>query len=122
VVLFRENHISVAVESCEVGNPGTLGMTKGRVEFPVGIGCKDPRSQKRDLGHPSRVHDADRCCSGAQLLCFIQVRLCDKQAEGLTFEEAFVGAFGSTDEVVVRSFFDHTALFEDEDAVEHPHR
>jgi hypothetical protein len=28
VVLFRENHISGAVESCDVGNPGTLGMTK----------------------------------------------------------------------------------------------
>jgi hypothetical protein len=30
VVLFRENHISGAGESCEAGNPGTLGMTKGR--------------------------------------------------------------------------------------------
>jgi hypothetical protein len=35
VVLFRENHISGAVisgavESGEVGNPGTLGMTKER--------------------------------------------------------------------------------------------
>jgi hypothetical protein len=25
-----ENHISGAGESCEAGNPGTLGMTKGR--------------------------------------------------------------------------------------------
>jgi hypothetical protein len=39
-----------------------LGMTKGRVGFRFGIGCRDPRSQKRDptarqrrLGHPSRV-------------------------------------------------------------------
>jgi hypothetical protein len=30
VVLFRENHISGAVESCDVGKPGTLGMTKRR--------------------------------------------------------------------------------------------
>jgi hypothetical protein len=30
-----------------------LGMTKGRVGFPVGFGCSDPRSQTRDLGHPS---------------------------------------------------------------------
>jgi hypothetical protein len=30
VVLFRENHISGAVECCDVGNPGTLGMTKRR--------------------------------------------------------------------------------------------
>jgi hypothetical protein len=30
VVLFRENHISGAGESREVGNPGTLGMTKER--------------------------------------------------------------------------------------------
>jgi hypothetical protein len=35
-----------------------LGMTKGSVGFPVGIGCKDPRSQKRDLGHPSITSDA----------------------------------------------------------------
>jgi hypothetical protein len=31
VVLFREKHISGTGESCEVGNPGTLGMTKERV-------------------------------------------------------------------------------------------
>jgi hypothetical protein len=31
VVLFRENHISGAGESCEVGNPAALGMTKGGV-------------------------------------------------------------------------------------------
>jgi hypothetical protein len=30
VVLFEENHISGTGESCEVGNPGTLGMTKRR--------------------------------------------------------------------------------------------
>ena len=33
-------------------------MTKGRVAFPLGIGCTDPRSQKRDLGHPSIVTGA----------------------------------------------------------------
>jgi hypothetical protein len=31
VVLFRENHISGAGESCEVGNPGTLLMNERRV-------------------------------------------------------------------------------------------
>jgi hypothetical protein len=31
VVLFKENHISGAGESCEVGNPGTLLMNKRRV-------------------------------------------------------------------------------------------
>jgi hypothetical protein len=30
VVLFEENHISGTGESCEVGNPSTLGMTKRR--------------------------------------------------------------------------------------------
>jgi hypothetical protein len=34
VVLFKENHISGAGESCEVGNPGTLGMTKERATAP----------------------------------------------------------------------------------------
>src|SRR5580704_14162189 len=33
-------------------------MTKGRGVFPFEIGCWDPRSQKRDLGHPSIVADA----------------------------------------------------------------
>jgi hypothetical protein len=28
VVLFEENHIRGTGESCEVGNPGTLGMTR----------------------------------------------------------------------------------------------
>ena len=37
VVLFRENHISGAGESCEVGNPGTVGMTKGRVAFSLAV-------------------------------------------------------------------------------------
>jgi hypothetical protein len=32
---------------------GADGMTRRRVGFPVGIGLRDPRSQKRDLGHPS---------------------------------------------------------------------
>jgi hypothetical protein len=45
----------VSGESGEVGNPGTLGMTKGRAEFPLGIGCWDSRSQERDLGHPSAL-------------------------------------------------------------------
>ena len=34
VVLFTENHIRGAGESCEVGNPGTLGMTKERATAP----------------------------------------------------------------------------------------
>jgi hypothetical protein len=29
-----------------------VGMTKGMV-LPCWIGCRDPRSQRRDLGHPS---------------------------------------------------------------------
>jgi hypothetical protein len=30
-----------------------LGMTKEGAAFPFEIGCEDPRSQKRDLGHPA---------------------------------------------------------------------
>jgi|SRR5450631_453724 hypothetical protein len=33
VVLFRENHISGTGESGEVGNPGTLGMTRKGQRF-----------------------------------------------------------------------------------------
>ncbi len=39
VVLFRENHISGGGESCEVGNPGTLGMTKRRGPWQRKGGC-----------------------------------------------------------------------------------
>ena len=60
--------------------------------------------------------------SGSQLFCFIQVRLFDKQAEGLPFEEPFVRASSSAYERLVGSLFDHAALLEDEDAVEHAHR
>jgi hypothetical protein len=35
-------------------------MTQGRAGFPFGIGCTDPRSQKRDLGHPSIVSEDAR--------------------------------------------------------------
>ena len=37
-----------------------LGMTKAKSGFPLGFGCMDPRSQKRDLGHPSIVSDTDK--------------------------------------------------------------
>jgi hypothetical protein len=60
--------------------------------------------------------------SCGQLFCFIQVRVFDEQAQRLALEEAFVGALGSADKRVVRSLFDHAALIENEDAVEHPHR
>ena len=33
---------------------------KGEGGFSLGIGCRDPRSQKRDLGHPSIVSDTDK--------------------------------------------------------------
>jgi hypothetical protein len=35
----------------------SLLRAQGRVEFPARISCTDPRSQKRDLGHPSIVSD-----------------------------------------------------------------
>jgi hypothetical protein len=41
-----------------------VGMTKGMVGFPLEIGCRDPRSQKRDLGHPSIVSDTDLSPTG----------------------------------------------------------
>jgi hypothetical protein len=34
------------------GNPGSRLMTLGSLGFPIDIGCEDPRSQTRDLGHP----------------------------------------------------------------------
>jgi hypothetical protein len=33
---------------------------KGEGGFSLGIGCRDPRSQKRDLGRPSIVSDTDK--------------------------------------------------------------
>jgi hypothetical protein len=54
----RRTTYVVVGESGEVGNPGTLGMTKGRATLPASIGCRDPRSQERDLGHPSIFTDA----------------------------------------------------------------
>jgi hypothetical protein len=55
-------------------------MTQGGVGFPFEIGCADPRSQKRDLGHPSicyreggsgsflsQLAPRDGCCSGDRI-------------------------------------------------------
>jgi hypothetical protein len=43
----------------ETADPSaSLGMTKERVDLQSGFGCTDPRSQTRDLGHPS-VHPLD---------------------------------------------------------------
>jgi hypothetical protein len=51
VVLFRENHISGAGESCEVGNPAALGMTKERVVFDLDwlLGAVNCGSIRSDL-------------------------------------------------------------------------
>jgi hypothetical protein len=46
----------------------SLLMTKGRVGVSVGIGLRDPRSQKRDLGHPSI--SPFECCRGFKLCRF----------------------------------------------------
>jgi hypothetical protein len=47
VVLFGENHKSGAGESCEVGNPGTLGMTnKERVVARKGRPLKERAAAK----------------------------------------------------------------------------
>jgi hypothetical protein len=35
------------------GGPSVPREERGGAGFPWGIGLKDPRSQKRDLGHPS---------------------------------------------------------------------
>ena len=96
VVLFRENHT------------GTLGMTKARDGFPLGIGCMDPRSQKRDptarrdrLGHP-RFHlrgsqRSGRSFHGERLLVqqrqpdFVRLTLSSKQSQktlGITVRDA----------------------------------
>jgi hypothetical protein len=53
---LRERRTRNLVQCRAAGNPGR--DDKGKVGFPVGIGCTDPRSQKRDLGHPSIVADA----------------------------------------------------------------
>ena len=42
VVLFEENHISGTGESCEVGNPGTLGMTERRGSLRGEDRCQGP--------------------------------------------------------------------------------
>ena len=49
VVLFRENHISGTGESGEVGNPGTLGMTKGRANVPWKVAAGPMRYAFQDL-------------------------------------------------------------------------
>ena len=49
VVLLRENHISGTGESGEVGNPGTLGMTKGRANVPWKVAAGPMRYAFQDL-------------------------------------------------------------------------
>ena len=46
--------------------------------FPVGIGLRDPRSQKRDLGHPS-VSTSD-IAEGTSFVISLPTRLSESQA------------------------------------------
>ena len=70
VVLFGENHISGTGESCEVGNPGTLGMTKRRGLLKG----KGPLPRDRaDVGRRGRLFhrhplssDGNRFCARAK--------------------------------------------------------
>ena len=57
VVLFEENHITGGGESGEVGNLGTLGVTKGEVELSFVIPTGAERSAVRlyPLTNPSPV-------------------------------------------------------------------
>jgi hypothetical protein len=63
-----------------------------RVVFPVGIGLRDPRSQKRDLGHPSvsPIHIAD----GISFVISLPTRLsksdpADEKVRGCAFMQSY---------------------------------
>jgi hypothetical protein len=73
VVLFRENHISGAAESSEVGNPGTLGMTKERATVPERV-VAGPKRFFITLGDP-RTHDSSGRDDKVVELCMAVHRL-----------------------------------------------
>jgi len=66
VVLFRENHISGAGESCKVGNPGTLGMTKGWVTLPSKVMTKGTAAFRSD----QMATDGETGVDGRDGACF----------------------------------------------------
>jgi hypothetical protein len=66
VVLFRENHISGAGESGEVGNPGTLLMTKRRVGVSSGNWFEESQVSKARPGAP-----LDFTLDIAESTCFV---------------------------------------------------
>ena len=57
--------------------------------FLAGIGLKDPRSQKRDLGHPS-VSPFD-IAEGTSFVIFLPIRLSESASLGMTKERAVTG-------------------------------
>jgi hypothetical protein len=62
-----------------------LGMTKGAVALPFGIGCWDPRSQTRDLGHPS-ISPFD-IAEGTSFVISLPTRLSESASLGMTRRE-----------------------------------
>jgi hypothetical protein len=63
----------------------SLGMTKGAVALPFGIGCWDPRSQTRDLGHPS-ISPFD-IAEGTSFVISLPTRLSESASLGMTRRE-----------------------------------
>src|SRR5580704_9288106 len=78
VVLFRENHISGAGESCEVGNPGTLGAC----DF-FDLACS--------LWLESWEEHLPTSIAGVLRLRAISRPLCDRSARRFAQDDGFVG-------------------------------
>ncbi len=78
VVLFRENHISGVAESCEVGNPGTLGAC----DF-FDLACS--------LWLESWEEHLPTSIAGVLRLRAISRPLCDRAARRFAQDDGFVG-------------------------------
>ncbi len=73
----------------------SLGMTKGAVALPFGIGCWDPRSQTRDLGHPS-ISPFD-IAEGTSFVISLPTRLSESAARDDKERVGFSLEIGCTD-------------------------
>src|SRR5450631_1741158 len=78
VVLFNENHISGTGESGEVGNPGTLLMTKRRMGVSSGNWFEGSQVSKARPGAPFGF--TLRCCRGHKL-CHPEGPTCLRQVK-----------------------------------------
>jgi hypothetical protein len=86
------------------GSLASLEITEGTAGFPSEIGCGDPRSQKRDLGHPFACYRRSRgvCLSYSSSIWRSKGGDCMQSSWAIFFRAAFKAELGQGSTVTTK--------------------